>query len=112
VAWGANNYGQTSVPEGLTGVVAVAAGQLSTVALKEDGTVMAWGSTGQVPTDLTNAVASSEGWQYTLALVGYHTRPSIVSEPADQTVYSETNALWRSWRVAAHRCITSGGRTG
>ena len=57
VAWGSDEYGQASVPAGLTGVVAVAAGQLHSLALKDDGTVVAWGrnSHGQarVPPGLT-----------------------------------------------------------
>jgi len=43
VAWGLNNYGQTDVPVGLSGVKAIAAGSGYTVALKEDGSVVAWG---------------------------------------------------------------------
>jgi hypothetical protein len=44
VAWGNNEYGQTIIPAGLTGVRAIAAGDGYTVALKEDGTVVAWGA--------------------------------------------------------------------
>ena len=36
VAWGDNGNGQTTVPAGLSGVVAIAAGQAHTVALKLD----------------------------------------------------------------------------
>jgi len=39
VAWGRNNFNQTSVPAGLTGVVAIAAGGNQSLALKSDGTV-------------------------------------------------------------------------
>jgi acyl dehydratase len=42
VAWGDNSYGQTTVPEGLTQVVAIAAGVHHSLALKVDGTVVAW----------------------------------------------------------------------
>ncbi len=34
VAWGYNGNGQTTVPAGLSGVVAIAAGEYHTVALK------------------------------------------------------------------------------
>ena len=39
VCWGANNYGQCSVPFGLATTTSVAAGGNHTVALKGDGTV-------------------------------------------------------------------------
>ena len=44
VAWGDNDYGQTTVPVAAqSGVTAIAAGDCHTVALKNDGTVVAWG---------------------------------------------------------------------
>ena len=36
VAWGWNEYGQTTVPAGLTGVTAIAAGHVHTVAIKPE----------------------------------------------------------------------------
>ena len=78
--WGDNTYGQTNVPGGLTNVVAVAAGGYHSLALKADGTVVAWGAgatnTGllpnygqsAVPGDLTNVVAVAAGVYHSLAL--------------------------------------------
>ena len=49
VAWGVNTYGETVVPDGLSDVVAVAAGGSGpwggghSLALKADGTVVGWG---------------------------------------------------------------------
>src|SRR4051812_22825410 len=43
VGWGDNSYGQASPPAGLTGVIAIAAGQVHSLALKSDGTVVGWG---------------------------------------------------------------------
>ena len=43
VAWGANNAGQRDVPENLVGVVAVAGGSAHTLALRNDGNLLAWG---------------------------------------------------------------------
>jgi hypothetical protein len=44
VAWGNNDSGQTRVPAtALTGVVKIAAGPISSIALKKDGTVITWG---------------------------------------------------------------------
>jgi alpha-tubulin suppressor-like RCC1 family protein len=78
VAWGAGgpgqsgdpNYGQATVPAGLTGVTSVAAGQAHSLALKQDGTVVAWGDNRSggcaVPPELSGsrvtAVAAGAGF--------------------------------------------------
>jgi len=46
VVWGASGDGQTNLPGGLTNVVAVSAGARHGLALKADGTVLAWGYNG------------------------------------------------------------------
>ena len=44
VAWGYDYYGETKVPMAArSGVTAIAAGRAYTVALKNDGSVLAWG---------------------------------------------------------------------
>lgn len=43
VAWGNNEYGQCNVPTNLSNVTAIAAGWCYSLALKDDGTVVAWG---------------------------------------------------------------------
>jgi uncharacterized repeat protein (TIGR01451 family) len=72
VAWGDNNAGQTSVPPGLAGVVAVAGGYDYSLALRNGGTVTAWGddTTGQtdVPSSASNVVAIAAGYYHALAL--------------------------------------------
>ena len=56
-AWGLNNLGQASVPTGMTNVLAIAAGHYHSLALKADGTVIAWGNLSANP--LTPVAANS-----------------------------------------------------
>ena len=70
IGWG--DFDQTTIPEGLNGVVSVAAGDAHALALKNDGTVVAWGANdyGQstVPVGLGGIVAISGGAEHSLAL--------------------------------------------
>lgn len=80
VAWGAGvtnagqcpDLGQCIIPADLTNALAVAAGGLFSLALKCDGTIVAWGdnSFGQseVPANLSNVVAIAAGGAHGLAL--------------------------------------------
>jgi len=73
VAWGANQYGQTNVPAGLTNVIAIAAGGRHSAAVRRDGSVTNWGDNrlGQItnaPPSLTNVVDVKAGLWHTLAL--------------------------------------------
>lgn len=72
LAWGLNDFGQSSVPFGLRGVASVAAGEFHSLALKADGTLAAWGksSAGQttVPPGLTDVLAVAAGGNHSLAL--------------------------------------------
>ena len=67
VAWGGSSSGQTNVPAGLSNVVAVAGGRMRSLALRADGTVVAWGDNPFVPAGLTNVVAVA-GSSHSLAL--------------------------------------------
>ncbi len=81
-AWGAGksnsgyppNYGQSIVPDGLTGIAAVAGGVFHTLALRTNGQVIAWGMNinGQssVPSTLTNVTGIAGGHYYSMALKG------------------------------------------
>jgi serine/threonine protein kinase len=74
--WGDNRFGQTDVPAGLSGVVAIAAGQgartAHVLALRTDGTVAGWGDNtfnqASPPPGLSNAVAIAAGEFHSLAL--------------------------------------------
>ena len=73
---GNNIYGQLNVPAGLSGVTAIGGGGAHIVALKSDGTVVAWGdnSAGQttVPAGLSGVMAIAKGPAagHTVALIG------------------------------------------
>ena len=66
------NWNLTDVPAGLTNVAAISVGALHSVALRSDGTVVAWGCTNggetDVPASASNVVAIAAGRGYTLAL--------------------------------------------
>ena len=74
LAWGDNNYRQSTVPtEAHSGVVAVAAGGYHSLALRSDGSVVAWGShlagATTVPTGAQSGVVAIEaGSDHSLAL--------------------------------------------
>jgi hypothetical protein len=80
VAWGSNEYGQTDVPAGLSNLVAVAAGNVHSLALTEDGRVVAWGDNryGQtdVPSGLSDVVAMAAEAFHSLALLRQPTVPT------------------------------------
>ena len=71
-AWGDNSWGDAFPPETLTNVIAIAAGDATSMALNIDGTVVVWGTpmSGQtlVPSDLTNAVSIACGLLHCLAM--------------------------------------------
>jgi len=68
------------VPAGLTNVVAVAAGDAHSLAVRADGIVVAWGNNDDdqtsVPPGLTNAVAVAAGSAHSLAATS-PTRPFL-----------------------------------
>ena len=69
--WGYYGFGQAVVPASATNVVEVTAGQQHVVALRQDGTVVAWGANGSqtnVPAGLRNVVAVSACGSVSLAL--------------------------------------------
>jgi formylglycine-generating enzyme required for sulfatase activity/alpha-tubulin suppressor-like RCC1 family protein len=72
-AWGGDPTGKQAVlPASLTNVVALAAGTFHSLALRADGTVVAWGLNDarqtNVPADLTGVIAIAAGRDYSLAL--------------------------------------------
>jgi hypothetical protein len=74
VAWGRNDFGQADVPAGLANVTAIAAGSFHNLALRGDGSVVAWGN-ALSGDDLASALAGHEvialaaGLGYDLAVV-------------------------------------------
>ena len=88
MVWSGNE--NTNAPVGLSNVVAIAAGGTFNLALKNDGTITAWGnnSFGQlnIPTDLPFVTGISAGSDFGLALIVTGSAPSIVKNPVSQTV--------------------------
>jgi alpha-tubulin suppressor-like RCC1 family protein len=71
-AWGDNSYGQSTVPAGLSNIVAVSGGasDYDNLVLKSDGTLFEWGAFGPpfTITALSNVVALDSGVFHRLAL--------------------------------------------
>ncbi|HYE31015.1 MAG TPA: fibronectin type III domain-containing protein [Methylomirabilota bacterium] len=68
VAWGDNRTGQGVVPAGLNDVVAIAVGEWHNLALKSDGSLVAWGYNASVPHDLGKVVAVGAGGYHNMAV--------------------------------------------
>ncbi|MGH9838880.1 MAG: PKD domain-containing protein [Blastocatellia bacterium] len=71
--WGDNSFaGQLNIPAGLSGVTAISAGGVHSLALKSDGTVVGWGENtnnqATPPVGLSGVVAISAGTFHSLAL--------------------------------------------
>src|SRR5512140_3243110 len=62
VVWGDGSAGQTNVPPDLTNVVAISAGHTQCLALRGDGSFVAWGSLGG--TGGANVTAIAAGWHH------------------------------------------------
>ena len=88
VAWGHDWYGVCAVPDGLSNVVAIAAGRAHSLVLKSDTSVVAWGDneSGQStpPNGLTNVVAIATGGDHNLVLGSF--LPVITIQPLSQAV--------------------------
>ncbi len=102
--WGSFSAGPPLVPPGLTNLVAVAAGHGHSLAIKNDGTVVAWMvgpsvfyafdyGQAEVPAGLSNVVAVAGGFSHSLALKedetvvawGKYSGGSPVNVPANLT---------------------------
>jgi alpha-tubulin suppressor-like RCC1 family protein len=71
--WGYSVTGQTTPPAGLNDAIAVGGGSVHSIALRSNGTVVAWGTynnfgQASVPADLTGVTAISAGYFHNLAL--------------------------------------------
>jgi len=85
----------------LTNVVAIAAGANQSLALKGNGTVVAWGDDyygeTNVPTGLTNVVAIAAGGYYSLALKGDGTVVAWDDHPGFPTGLTNVVAIAAGW---------------
>src|SRR6185312_14858038 len=73
VEWGDNSFGQTNQPPNLTNIIAIAAGDFHTYALRANGTVIASGDNSyletNLPPGLTNVIQIASGNYHGLAMI-------------------------------------------
>jgi formylglycine-generating enzyme required for sulfatase activity len=66
-------FGEPKFPAGMSGIIAIAAGEKCDLALKQDGTVVAWGSNEHgvtdIPEGLSDVTAIAAGRKHALALL-------------------------------------------
>ena len=89
IAWGDNEYGQTTVPAGAqSGVTAIAAGAYHTLALKSDGSVIIWSEVIEpVPAAAQSGViAIAAGGWFDVALVASST-------PLEEVTFTKGSAV-------------------
>lgn len=81
----------TSVPSGLSNIVAVAAGNDHNLAIRVDGTVVAWGNDGygqgDIPPGLKQTIAVAGGAYFSVALLS-DSFPEVVRQPLGVSVFS------------------------
>lgn len=78
VSWGCGgsyNYGQCTIPAGLSDIKAIGAGQYHSLAVKADGKVVAWGCAGSanvgqcpVPVSVSDVISVTGGFAHSLGL--------------------------------------------
>ena len=112
VGWGDNldgygNYAGEAIPLiGLTNVAAISAGGFHSLALKNDGTVVGWGSNGSgestIPVGLSSMTAIAAGYFHSLALRGNGTVVAWGSSVSGET--SVAAGLSNVIAVAAGGC--------
>lgn len=115
--WGYDNAGQVSIPpQALAGVTAVAGGANHSLALKADGTVLAWGldASGQtdVPAGLSNVTAIAAGSVYSMALQASGTVVvwgTQVAAPAGLAGVVAIAAGWDSSGITSGHCLALEG---
>lgn len=88
--WGRSSFFVNHVPQGLDRVISIVTGPRHAVALKLDGTVVAWGTGAYtVPQHLSGVVAVSAGVDFSVALKGDGTVTAWGGSASDKTKVPE-----------------------
>lgn len=102
--WGDNTYNQSLLPNRLDNVKAIAAGARHSLALKSDGTVVAWGQTDNggadlIPAGLTGvkAIAAGANWNLALKTDGTVTGWGAYNSNLHVTGLSNVTAIAGGW---------------
>jgi alpha-tubulin suppressor-like RCC1 family protein len=100
VAWGDNSCGQTSVPRGLSNVVAIAAGYSHSLAMTDEGQVVAWGGNDVFPTQYSSPVDVPSGLSNVVAIAAGGHNSLALTDAGRVAAWGRSSGFWTDWGSA------------
>ena len=121
VAWGDNSAGQSTIPAGLSNVIAVSAGASHGLALRSDGTIIGWGYNGAgqlaIPRPIEDTVSMAAGEDYAIfaqtdgTVSGWGYGPNAIPTPGLDAVIAAATGDHQSLALRSDGTVVAWGWT-